>query len=241
MPFNLLLFPIVGGYFIITRLEHFKYINQRLDRQMILFNSIIVGTALLIGSYIICTSCSYVFPDQVHFLKHNSPIKQEFFGTSLVSFLIALPITWIGNSIINEEAAIASAIDRIGSELEKLFKYSCFEQELVQITLKNDKVYVGWVEVLPKPQVSPYVTILPVLSGYRDEKKNLHITTSYLTVYADYIKQGQIKAVEDLDIHLVVQVDEIITATRFDYEVFEKFERAKIQENPTVISQPPTA
>lgn len=79
MPFNLLLFPIVGGYYIITRLERFKYINQRLDRQMILFNSIIVGVALLVTSFVICALCTFWFPDQVYFLKHHSPIKQEFF------------------------------------------------------------------------------------------------------------------------------------------------------------------
>lgn len=145
----------------------------------------------------------------------------------MVSFLLAFPITWIGNAIIDEEEAIASAIDRIGSELEKLFKYSCFEQELVQITLKNDKVYVGWVQFLPKPQASPYVTILPVLSGYRDKKKSLHITTTYTEIYAEYTRAGQIQAVQDLDVYLVIQVNEILTATRFDYDMFERFEKAE--------------
>jgi hypothetical protein len=228
MPFNLLLFPIVGGFFIITRLERFKYINQRLDRQMILFNSILVGMALLVTAYIVCTLCTMMIPDHVYFLKHHSPIKQEYFGTSLVSFLLAFPITWIANAIIKEEEAIGSAIDRIGSELEKLFKYSCDAREPLQMTLKNGKVYVGWVQFLPKPQASPYVTIIPVLSGYRDEKQHLHITTTYIEIYAQYMREGLIQGVEDLDVFLVIQVDEILTATRFDFEMFEKFEKALI-------------
>ena len=38
MPFNLLLFPLVGGYYILIRFEYFRYIQYRLESQRININ-----------------------------------------------------------------------------------------------------------------------------------------------------------------------------------------------------------
>lgn len=227
MPFNLLLFPLVGGYFIITRCEHYKYINQRVDRQVLLFNSALVGIFLLLISFIICTVLTNVFREQTIYIKENFfPIQERYFGTSLVSFFIALPITYVSNWITRKATALGTAIDRIGNELELLFKLSCTEGQLIQITLKNDKVYVGWVELLPKPQ-GPYVKIIPATSGYRDEKKGLHLTINYTHVYSDYIRKGKIRDIGELQMSLIIKVEEILSASRFDFEIFERFEILK--------------
>jgi len=62
------------------------------------------------------------------------------------------------------------------------------------------------------------------MSGYRDgEKKEFHITTDYSKVYAHYIAQGEIQSIEDLEMTLIIHVTEIISATRFDYKIFEQF------------------
>lgn len=224
MPFNLLLFPLVGGYFIITRAEQFKYINQRVDRQVLLFNSALVGIFLLLFSFAICSLATYYFHETTNYIKRNYfPIQDKYFGTAVVSFFIAIPITYLSNWIVKKADALSSAIDRIGNELELLLKFSCSESELIQITLKTDKVYIGWVELLPKPH-GTYVRVIPAVSGYRDEKKILHITVNYTHVYSDYIRQGKIRDISELEMSLIIKIDEILTASRFDFEIFEKFE-----------------
>ena len=39
-----------------------------------------------------------------------------------------------------------------GDEIENLFKKSAEEALFIQITLKNDKVYIGYSETIPIPQ-----------------------------------------------------------------------------------------
>jgi len=124
--------------------------------------------------------------------------------------------------------AIAKAIDRIGNEMELLFKYSCEKKETIQITLKNDKVYVGWVELLPKPSHSTFIRLVPVLSGYRDHTKRFHVTTNYSYVYSEYIKSikeaKSEEEIDELETTIVIKLDEIISAHLFDYDIFEKFQ-----------------
>jgi hypothetical protein len=42
MPFNLLLLPLIGGYYLLVTSRFTKYIHQRIDRQRLIFNSVLV-------------------------------------------------------------------------------------------------------------------------------------------------------------------------------------------------------
>lgn len=165
----------------------------------------------------------FCMPEKMEYVKSFFPIRNHYFGTCAASLLLAIAGTRILNLKIDESKAIAEAIDRIGNELELLFKMSCQESQLIQITLKNDKVYIGWVELLPEPSLSPYVKLIPLLSGFRDERKELQLTTDYSIVYSEYIKRGKIQSPKELEMNLVIQVSEIISASRFDFDIFEKF------------------
>ncbi len=51
----------------------------------------------------------------------------------------------------------------------------------MQLTLKNNKVYIGFTDIILVAKETNYLKITPVLSGYRDfESKLLKITTNYL-------------------------------------------------------------
>jgi hypothetical protein len=232
LPINLLLFPLVGGYYITTRLEASKYIGQRLTSQALIFNAVLVAMPLLVASLIITTTLTAIFKTQVEWTKQNVfPIKDDYFGTCLLSLALAYGFTRFRNSRIDDTDAIYSAIQVIGNELELLFATSCVDSQLIQITLKNDKVYVGWVKVLPKPSQCPYVQLIPLFSGYRNAAKELQITTDYSPIYSQLIKRGKITNLEDADVNLVVQVNEVISASKFDFDVFEAFVQAKKNSN----------
>lgn len=222
---NLLLFPLVGGYYITTRLESSKYIGQRRTSQAVLFNAVMVAIPLLLVSLCVTGLSTHFFVYQVTYIKDNYfPIKDQYLGTCVLSFVIAVGFTKIANRyFINRTKAIYKAIREVGNELEVLLSESCLEGSLVQITLKNSKVYVGWVEVLPEPSACPYIHLIPFLSGFRDAKRVLHITTDYSPVYNELIKKGKIKAINDSNVNIIIQSNQIISAAKFDFDIFEKF------------------
>lgn len=224
MPFNLLLFPLVGGYYLIIRFRRLRYIHQRLEQQKLLFHAVIAGTFLLIISFAITFTIRHLFAEQVNQLNHFLSINIPYFGTTILSFFLGMIIAEAGNLFVDNTRAISDSIDIIGNELELLLKTSFNEDRLVQITLKNDKFYVGWVLTLPIPQQSRYIKMLPAFSGYRsNENKRLVFTTQYLNVYSSYIREGLITSLEDLNVNLIIHIDEIITASRFDIEMYERF------------------
>lgn len=95
--------------------------------------------------------------------------------------------------------------------------------EVIQLTLKNDKVYVGLIQSLPIPQHSNYVVLWPMFSGYREkETKRLISTTQYLDVYAQYVKEGAALDVRTIT-KIVIKIDEILTANGFDMEMYDRF------------------
>jgi hypothetical protein len=228
LPLNLLLFPLVGGYYITTRLEDSKYISQRLSSQAIFFNAVLVAMPLMALALAFTTIITYLAPVYVEWIRSNVfPIKDDFFGTCLISIFVAFLYTKFMNWRIDETRAIISAIRKIGSELEMLVATSFEESSLIQITLKSDKVYIGWAEVLPRPSHSSYIQLIPLFSGYRKENKELVIVTDYSQVYSEMIKRGKIKDIQELKMNLVVQESEIVSASRFDFSIYEKFEAQK--------------
>jgi len=231
MPFNLLLFPLVGGYYFLIRFKHFKYLHQRLERQKLLFNSVIAGTILLSLSFFLTWVSFHLFPSRSNLIKENLPVNLPFFGTTLFSFILGVLFAEIGNLFINESKAISSAIKSIGNELELLFELSLSKENLIQVTLKNDKFYIGWVKSLPIPQQSNYVILLPAFSGYRDgDTKKMIFTTQYLDVYASYVQEGEVTDLKSLT-SLVIKIDEIITANIFDMDMYERFNNSIKEAN----------
>lgn len=223
MPFNLLLFPLIGGYYFLVTFKQFKYRFQRVENQKILFNSVIAGAFLLLTSLVLTKSSLWLFPQQSAIIKSNFPLHLPYFGTTVLSFFLGIIAAEAGNLFINEKAAISEAIKRNGNELELLFESSFNKEHLIQLTLKSGKFYIGWVKTLPIPQHSNYVQLLPAFSGYRNgDTKEMIFTTQYLDVYATYVQGGEVIDLKMLT-SLVIKIDEILTANIFDMDMYERF------------------
>lgn len=231
MPFNLLIFPLAGGYYFFVRFHYFKYIQHRADSQRLLFNSVIAGIALLIVCYFLQVLAEIILPGCIHAMALWLPIQIPYFGISIFTFLFAIAVTEITNAFTKKINAVSKAIERVGNELEILFMQSFKTNALMQITLKNNKFYIGLVTELPLPSKSNYVKIIPMLSGYRDEKKELVFTTEYLGVYASYVREGKVKDIFELKTNIIIKIEEIITANLFDMEMYERFHGLKEDEN----------
>ena len=223
MPFNLLLFPLVGGYYILIRFEYLRYVQYRLENQRILLNSAFAGIILLVTCFIIRAIINIFFPELILYISEQLPIRAPYFGTTSFSLVVAVFATEIANLFVDRKKAIKRSLKKSGNELELLMSSSFFDDHLLQFTMDSNKVYIGWVKELPKPFTTNYIRITPAFSGYRNERKELVFTTEYLTVYASYIADGSVKNSNELKTDLVLKVDKINSASFFDMDMYKRF------------------
>lgn len=96
----------------------------------------------------------------------------------------------------------------------------------VSITLSSDKVYVGFVgELDPANGHLEHITILPTLSGYRDDKKQLMFTTNYYTHYAqstDSWAEGVYSKTNFSKFRIILPSSEIVSISKFDLDTYIK-------------------
>ncbi|MDP2672323.1 MAG: hypothetical protein Q8O84_00735, partial [Nanoarchaeota archaeon] len=145
--------------------------------------------------------------------------------TFAFSVIFTYPVNWIYWKWLKVQSfkLFAKAILKHGDELERTFLDSLKFKKLLQITLKNNKVYVGIVARVNEPQKTNYVEIFPVMSGYREsESKILHITIPYTKVIEALDKEGKTPILKDFKI--VIKQDEILTTTIFYPEIYDKFQ-----------------
>ncbi|GAA0891314.1 hypothetical protein GCM10009122_09930 [Fulvivirga kasyanovii] len=113
------------------------------------------------------------------------------------------------------------AISKIGNELERTIAQSYTDMSLLQLTLANGKFYVGIATKIGAPGDLSYLTIFPLYSGYRDsESKELIFNTDYTSAYESYKDNDP---TNDIIMNVVIKCDQIITATPFDIELYNKF------------------
>jgi hypothetical protein len=227
MPWNLLILNLVAGYYLLTRSYYFKFEQQRLDRQRLIFESVLLGVSLTISSYVLRIIFEYFSPEIFKVVYSEFPIKTPFVGTSFCTILLSIILAKGGNIILNKEKYIKRAIKDVGNEFELLMKSSFVNKDLLQFTIDNDKFYIAWVKELPTPSISNYVRVIPALSGFRNAEKELIFTSHYLSVYSEYIKEGKVTNIKDLNTDLVIDLDNIITVSNFDLEMYQRFNRLK--------------
>lgn len=239
MPYNLFLIPIIAGYFILTNSSLLKYNSQRLTRSRILFESILIGVITIGVGFLFRTIIEIILPKFIPYLVKVLNVipfeKSDYFWTFFFSCILAIILFLILELIIlhfySKNDAIIWAVKKNGDELETLLKDSALNGQTIQLTLSNHKVYIGFCEETPIPQKTNYISISPILSGYRDPKtKKLTITTDYFEVVEEFIKDIEKKEQVELEkitlnTDVVIKQDEIITAGIYEQEIFDKFNK----------------
>lgn len=162
-------------------------------------------------------------PETVNSVGSVLPYKYPFFWTSIMTLIIAILITEGINLVIDKNKAIETAIKNVGNEIELIFLNSFIDRSLVLISLKSDKVYIGWVKELPIPSISNHIRVIPAISGYRNDSKEVEFTTHYLSVYADFVNNGHVNRVQDLNFDVVINLSEVVSVSNFDLEMYQKF------------------
>lgn len=189
-----------------------------------MYDTILYGLYILLLTFSIRFTIQLIFPSFIHTLYSFLPIKVPFLGTSLFTFIFTIIIVFIINIYKKDfKNEIDNAIKSVGNELELLLRSSFNDSKLLQFTLDTRKVYVVWVKELPMPSITNYIRVIPAMSGYRNENNELIFTTDYLKVYSKYIENGEVKSIDELNVDLIITLDNVVTVSYFDIEMYGKF------------------
>tara|TARA_B100000700_G_scaffold96215_1_gene108266 strand:+ start:2967 stop:3641 length:675 start_codon:yes stop_codon:yes gene_type:complete len=103
----------------------------------------------------------------------------------------------------------------------ELFLYQSFiTQSLVQVSVKNDKVYVGLIVAMGDPdggETFKEIALLPIMSGYRDkEERKIYLSNDYPQFFSDsndrfmgaiYIPREEVYSYGGFDLDVYSQVN----------------------------------
>lgn len=133
---------------------------------------------------------------------------------------------WSGfkEMIIVEDDGIALDDGLIDYDFSKFIK----DNDVVILTLKNSKVYVGWVLFIDVSEsISPEqrsMKILPLKSGYRNQNGSVDYDTDYVSAIDPEDKDEKILSVMQSKIPpLVVLQREVVSYTKYDSELDRHF------------------
>ena len=110
-----------------------------------------------------------------------------------------------------------------GALLELLLQGSVEDQFLVELTMENDKTYIGqaYDSGIQAPGKGD-VTLIPFISGYRHGvTKTLRLTTFYHEALRDFAHSDD-SPLKLTDFHVVLPKNQIRSARRFDLDVYLK-------------------
>ena len=94
------------------------------------------------------------------------------------------------------------------------------------VTTLSGKVYVGYINKISKPIGNAQITIIPNFSGYRDkEDQQFFITTDYLEVLEDWIKEGKSIQIDE-KLGIVIPREQITMVSKFNLDVFNRFQNS---------------
>lgn len=231
MPFNVLLIPLISGYYLLSNFVFFKYKYQRLSSQRLILNSALAGLIVIAASFLFRFFFENALPELFSkvaiFLESLFFSTQKYLWTMLMGLFITIFLTHLLNFIINKiprmrNLPINLAITYYGNELEQLCRDSIVKGFALQITLKNDKVYVGFVSEAPIPSKTNYLLFTPVYSGFRDSlTKRLTLNTSYELVINSLVEDNLEEKLSIISV--VIKQDEILTISPHDPDIYSRF------------------
>lgn len=231
MPYNLLLLPLLGGYFFTHLTYRLRFRAYGLNSYRLLFNSALYGLGFAVASHLatrVGLAVKWLRPP-IAVWKEFAPF--DYSGTAIGSLVVAAAFTIVFNQIWDQDASSELAITKHGDSLMKLLYESMKDQKTVMLTLTDFKVYVGYVvlDLNLKPDM-PYVSILPTASGYRDrETHRVHLTVSYGQTYQEIVEGTRNDVVID-DFQVLFPSSLIASARVFNINVYRDY----FGDRPTV-------
>lgn len=231
MEVALLFLPLVGGYFFSQTWYTVKYKSSREDGHRLYFRSAWYATIFFIISIIlrllflnfewyqqaeqfICNLSSYHIKENIHY-------KFSLAVTALYSLILGKVSGHLLNIGSNRDLNIYKAIE--DDDFERLL-HKAFSLDMpISVTMDNKKVYIGFVLTTTDVDKSRRsISILPLVSGYRDDNAKLIMTTFYGEVYKEIEKDRDLDLTPE-DFEIILPTSVIQSANLFDFSAYELF------------------
>ena len=128
-------------------------------------------------------------------------------GTAFLACMLGALSWWPLNLVLPFQVSKARLYrDLQINSLERLLYRAATDTAVIQVTMTDGKIYVGFVAAVPPDPSAPdaYLQLLPTMSGYRDsDTKQVVFTTFYDEIYAggdidpeDFVKVPPLANVE---------------------------------------------
>ena len=227
---SLVVFGVIG-YFILRHCFHrtaFRW--ETLEWQQNVFESTGFGL-LLFGAARLTAPWVHKVTEQfqaIVTLQHDvsSRIPYPYPGTIALGTAIGLAIAAIGNLLWSKDRALDLVVNNHGGRLRILLHDANRTDRPVMLSLQNRKMYVGAVAVPPPLRDPSQVVIFPTASGFRhSETLEVDWTTDYGNVYLEMMaaeERGEELATELKHFQLVIPLDQIVSATYFDRDIWDR-------------------
>jgi len=223
---NLLILPILGAYLLISKTHYFRFKQQLLDRQRLIFTTLLYSVYLLVLSFLISSIIKKFLPEFSFLILSNIPIKEKWIGTTTLSFLLGFTSPYLINIFFKDVTSMFKAIREVGNMFHNLLLSAFLNRDLVMITLTNGKVYIGFIDTLPEFNFL-YFKLTPVFSGYRNSDHKLELSTNYMEAYQKLIDTSEIEddSYTDLDnIEIALKTEEVLSSSIFDINLYKQFQ-----------------
>ena len=241
------LLSLIGGYFFAYWWRLTAYSTRRADGQHLYFRAALCGVILFaialsmrrlllpIAGYSRFDAflLQYVAPVLKDDAGSTHPLEQAHRAEWVVTALYSLVLAPIAAIVCNLVTPKRWAAHRSLGQLDNLLLRAQEQEEAVLVTLNTGKVYIGLVVSITDPDFNPpTITLLPMLSGFRDSKERMTLTTDYEAAYGSLATQNS-AAANLTQFNLVIRADTIVSASQFSLSVYAKCHpdwRANIQQ-----------
>jgi hypothetical protein len=232
LPYNVLLLPLLGGYFFLICWNCTKFNTSRQSGHKLIFHAAAAGLLFLGIAFGVVAFIISRWPHCAVWWQSIVPFP--YLGTSLLACVLGMALPWPLNFIpfFRKEESAQRAIERANDHLEILLARACRETKAVSITLKSRKVYIGLVTRTHDPTYDrKYIQLLPIKSGFRDSvTQAMTLTVDYSVAFAKIIQEDATVAAGGIrDFEIVIPVSEIQSVNLFDPTTYLLF-------NPTAVT-----
>lgn len=237
---TIILGPLISGYIFALLFPPSRYHAAREEGHKLYFRAAFYGFSLSICTILLESIVSYSFPVAKNFSwnfcyyfvdsnfsdSYNKKETTNFIHLNVLCFATSLIIGTISN-ISNDFKFYCYKKAISNDDIEIIISRSIIKCMPIALTMKNRKVYVGFVcnSIDPKEERKD-IRILPLLSGYR-EKDNLELifTTNYENIYPqiDNHENGNLTHLDFEDFEIAFPVSEIQSYNLFDIDAYNQF------------------
>lgn len=224
---DVLIIPLLSGFIYVKFSHRTRFQIARDNGQALLFKSAFVGQILFFSSYTgwkILKELGVNLTPFLKFLDGNFLILVSL--TTIWLLGIAIPIS---NLIWDDKSVKRKIIESDDDALEVLILNAATNKSTVQVILRNRKVYAGKI-IDTFSRVNDEIislNILPIASGYREEKKlKVNYTTYYGKIYAQ-VREERLQRNGTLkisDFAIALKYSDVVSISLWDHKWYNKFQ-----------------